>query len=36
MSSPLLVKISRDGKEIGTYEVKEAKGHGLLLARGDA
>ena len=24
MSSPLLVKISRDGKEIGTYEVKEA------------
>ena len=24
MSSPLLVKISRDGKEIGTYEAKEA------------
>ena len=24
MSTPLLVKISRDGKEIGTYEVKEA------------
>jgi hypothetical protein len=24
MSTPLLVKISRDGKEIGTYEAKEA------------
>ena len=24
MSTPLQVKISRDGKEIGTYEVKEA------------
>ena len=24
MSSPLLVKISRDGKEVGTYEAKEA------------
>ena len=24
MSSPLQVKISRDGKEIGTYEAKEA------------
>jgi hypothetical protein len=24
MSSPLLVKISRDGREIGTYEAKEA------------
>jgi len=24
MTSPLLVKISRDGKEIGTYEAKEA------------
>ena len=24
MSSPLLVKISRDGKEIGTYEAQEA------------
>jgi len=24
MSSPLLVKISRDGKELGTYEAKEA------------
>jgi hypothetical protein len=24
MSSPLIVKISRDGKEIGTYEAKEA------------
>ncbi len=24
MSSPLLVKISRDGKEVGTYEAQEA------------